>query len=143
MRDNGIAGQMYCPVWFLTAFQTMDWPPDLQLRIYDRFLFFGLRGLLSFALMIVKEHESQLVDAPIEEMLPLLQHPDRSPRMHNWREVFRKWDKLWIRQGEYDKLFLAIGEKVEPVWKPKPQARRKSTRKAKPRRSSTELEDMG
>jgi hypothetical protein len=111
MQENGIAFPMFTPAWFLTAFQTMDWSSDFQLRIFDMYVFYGLRSLLYIGILIIKEHEEELLDAPIEVMLPLLQHPDRSPKLLNWRSALNKWEKLWITKAEFAKMFVQIGER--------------------------------
>jgi hypothetical protein len=112
-QENGVDFHMFCPAWFMPAFQGMDWAPDFQLRIFDLFTWFGLRGLLWIGLVIFKVHEKELAVAPMEEMMPLLQHPDRSEKMLNWRTALKKWEKLWVKKDEYDQLVLSVQEAAQ------------------------------
>jgi hypothetical protein len=100
----GICCAMYTPRWFSTAYQCLDWQPELQFRIFERFLFYGTRFLLWFGMGIVREHREQLAGARMEVILPILQRPNESPRLSEWHTLLRKWERFWIRKKEYAEL---------------------------------------
>lgn len=101
----GVLFPMFSPNWFMTAFQAYCWPPELQLRIFERFLMFGTRALMSLGLTILLRHEDILRKSGLEEILPILQRPEESPRMADWHEVIELWDSLWLKKKEFNKLW--------------------------------------
>lgn len=107
MNECNICFPMFTTSWFLTAYQAFNWPPELQLRLFERFLFYGTRALMGFALTIVLRHVDILESGSIEKILACLQHPDESERMRDWHEVFEQWEKVWIRKKEWKKIWDA------------------------------------
>lgn len=106
---------MFTTQWFMTAFMAFNWDPEFQMRIFERFLFYGTRGMLGFALAIFSRHKKELVNSTFETMVPILQNPDNSPAMRDWRYVLKKWDKLWIRKAQYQKLLKNAGAPPEKM----------------------------
>ncbi|EAY03313.1 TBC domain containing protein [Trichomonas vaginalis G3] len=107
---------MFATQWFMTAFMAFNWDPEFQMRIFERFIFYGTRGLLGFALVIFSRHKKMFHEAKnFEEMLLVLQHPDTSEQMRDWRYALKKWNKLWIRKGQYQKLLKAVGAPAEKM----------------------------
>jgi hypothetical protein len=100
----GIVYQMYTPPWFNCAFLSFDWAPELQFRIFERFLFYGTRFLLAFALAFMKSQEKLLSTGEMEDLLPCLQRPYESPLFKDWHDVLHNWEKYWIRKKEYAEL---------------------------------------
>ncbi|OHT07362.1 TBC domain containing protein [Tritrichomonas foetus] len=113
MNEIGVFMQMFTPGWFLTAYQSFNWPPEFQLRIFERFLFYGTRALINFAIIIIMKHVDILEKAEIEVFLKVLQHPDESERMMNWHSVLEDWDKNWIKKKEYEYLLDRVGAQSE------------------------------
>ena len=113
---NGIVYDFFTSGWFMTAFMSFTWEPEFQMRIFERFMFYGLRGLLGFAIAIFSRHKDILATAQgLENILPILQRPDESERMFNWHYVIKKWDDHWISKSEYLKLLKAVGAPAEPM----------------------------
>jgi hypothetical protein len=97
---------LYTTLWFLTAFMGVDFQPEIRLRIFDRFIAFGFRAVLSFGLVIISRHKRNLATEPLGICLPILHKPDQSDRMkQNWRYVCSKFDKLWVSEKEYTAFF--------------------------------------
>jgi hypothetical protein len=107
LEKIGIAYAMFTPKWFCTAYQGLDWAPELQLRLFERFLFYGTRFLLAFALGFIKSHEAELSTGELEDVLPVLQKPHASPKMQKWHTVLETWEKYWITKKEYAELVAA------------------------------------
>ena len=105
----GIDFNIFTSKWFMSAFLTYDWSPEMHLRIFDRFLFYGSRSLLSFGLVIFSRHKKEMEKLPLEELIPLLQKPDQSIKMKDWRYLLIKWDKLWINKKTYQNLLKKSG----------------------------------
>lgn len=104
MNDLNLDISMFTPQWFLTCFQSYNWQPEFQLRIFERYLFYGTRSLLNLGIVIILYHRKELEKANMETFLNILQHPDTSPKMLNWHSVLDDWDKQWLTKGEYEKL---------------------------------------
>lgn len=100
--------QMFTPTWFLTAFQSYSWKPVFQLQIFERFLFYGTRALLSFALMIFYRHQEDLEVKGLEVILGHLQRLETSQYMRDWRACLKDWDLHWIRKKEYQRLLQLV-----------------------------------
>ena len=113
IENQGVLFPMFSPNWFMTAFQAYNWPPEMQLRIWERFLMFGTRALLSFGLTIILRHEDLLRKGGLEEILPILQRPEESPRMADWHEVFEQWDDLWLKKKEFERVWKQAEKNCE------------------------------
>jgi hypothetical protein len=92
---------MYSSAWFLTAFLAIDLRPEIKLMIFDRFLMYGFRAVLSFALVVVGMQHHELKRMPLEECLKFLRSPDESWKFADWRAVLAKYDQLWISERDY------------------------------------------
>ncbi|KAH0785540.1 TBC domain containing protein [Histomonas meleagridis] len=115
IEKEGIEIKMFSTRWFITAFQAYNWEAEFQMRIFERFLFYGTRGLLSFALLIVLIHQDIIEKSPIEIILKYLQHPDESERMVNWHKILEKWDDSLLSRKNYINLVKSVGENPEPL----------------------------
>jgi hypothetical protein len=100
----GIAFRLFTVQWFATAFQCMDWPTELQLRIFDRFLRYGTRWLLTFAVTIIAENRRVLQTGTIADCMPVLTTPNANGRMNNWHSVLRNAERFWIKKKAYAQL---------------------------------------
>jgi hypothetical protein len=105
---------LYTPGWFLTGFQTMQFPPPFRLRMFDRQIAFGTRALLSFALTIVSISKKQLETKGPEVCIPLLQNPTADKAFKDWRAVIKKFDANFLSKSEYAGAFKAAGLKEFP-----------------------------
>ena len=101
----GVDMTMFTPRWFFTAFQGYNWHPQLSLRIFDRFLFFGTRALLGFALTILILHSDVIETEHMEDICQCLQHPDRSERMGLYHNVLDVWESVWIPKSQFESLW--------------------------------------
>ena len=113
MDSLGVIMSMFTPGWFLTVFQSYTWQPEFQLRIFERYLFYGTRGLLNFGIVIILYHQKILEKANMEDFLKILQHPDTSEKMMNSHSVLQDWDKNWLNKAEYEKLLTRCGVQKE------------------------------
>lgn len=114
-ENNGVDLLMFTTNWFLTAYQSFNWAPEFQLRIFERFLFFGTRVLLSFALLIIELNQEELATASLEKILQILQHIDESKKMVDWHRILNKLDKRMIPKQKYIELVKNAGGKPEPL----------------------------
>jgi hypothetical protein len=97
--------EMYTTTWFLPAFQSIEFHPELRLRLFDRYITCGCRSLLSFGLVIISATTEELLAGSLNDCLLILQHPEKCECSRNWRTMLLKFDKLWIPQKEYERLF--------------------------------------
>jgi hypothetical protein len=95
--------------WFLTAFLGLQLPIRIQLNIFDCFCKFGVRALLSMGVAICKMEERNLA-GPLEEVLPLLQHPERMGCMRQEKALWRAWQDVWLPNVEYERLLRKVSE---------------------------------
>jgi hypothetical protein len=84
-------------------------PIEFKLKIFDRYVAFGSRALLSLALAIISLDKKELVQSPKEIMLPLLQDPMKGPRLRDWKVIMEKWDKLFLSKSDYLKAIKKAG----------------------------------
>ena len=101
--------------WFMPAFMSYSWASPFQLRIFERFLFYGTRSLLSFGLTILLIHKKMIMTQGMEDILTILHHPDTSPLMEEWHRVITMWDQNWINKKTYLSLLKAAGAPPEPL----------------------------
>lgn len=104
----------YTPSWFLTLFLNQDFPPKIKFMIFDRFVEYGSRALISFGLVIVSRNKALLVDKPFESVISVMQKPTESRNMDDWRYVMKKYDDLWIPFNKYKKYFEKTGIEYFP-----------------------------
>lgn len=100
VREQQIADIMYTPSRFLCAFMNITMPSVLRLKIFDRFVAFGLRALLSLSLVFISLTKRELIVADQVGCLKILQNPDAT----DWPRVMKKWEKLWIGKTDYKKF---------------------------------------
>jgi hypothetical protein len=105
---------LYTPAWFLTGFQTMQFPPPFRLRLFDRQIAFGSRALLSFGLAIVNVGKPYLTSKGAEVCIPLLQNPMGLPEFQDWRAMMKRFDDNFLSKSEYSSLFKAAKVKEFP-----------------------------
>jgi hypothetical protein len=110
----GIEEMVYTPSWFLTAFINMNMTPGLRLRLFDRFICFGTRALLSFGLVIVSLHEKKLCKGEMEVIIPILQDPMKDGLFAEWRVVIKMFDKVFLSKDQYRKMFRKANVKYFP-----------------------------
>jgi hypothetical protein len=101
----GVEPIMYTTGWFLTAFMSLGLRPDVRLRIFDRFLAFGCRALLSFGLVIVSQLKAVLATQDAVACVIALQKPDEEPAFQDWRRLMVAYEKKWISAKEYRAFF--------------------------------------
>jgi hypothetical protein len=109
---NHLLPAMYTTSWFLTAFMNSEYPPDLRVRLFDRFVAFGCRALLSFAKVIVALNQEELAVAKTNQCFAVLQKPEILPTMKDWRVVIEKYDAVWMSEKEYEKAFAKANVKL-------------------------------
>ena len=105
LTKNNVVPQIYATSWFLTAYMNSDFPTPLRLRIFDRFVTFGCRALLSFGLAIISLTKRELVKGDLSVCIRTMQKPEELPVFRDWRHVMEKYDKLFLTRKEYKALF--------------------------------------
>ncbi|KAH0792965.1 TBC domain containing protein [Histomonas meleagridis] len=101
---NQIMFGMFTPDWFLTAFQVYKWHPEFQLRIFERYLLFGAKYLVAFALQILISHQDIINAGNYDTILRCLQHPDQSKRLKNWHEFLNSVQSLILSEKDFAAL---------------------------------------
>jgi len=112
--QQGVDHMIYTPSWFLTGFLNLGFPPAFRLHLFDRYIGFGTRSLLSFGLVIISRHKDILIKSPFELLLPIVQKPSESERMNDWRYLIKKWDEHWITEKQYRAYFAKAGVQYFP-----------------------------
>lgn len=105
---------IYTPSWYLTAFLNLGFSHVFKLRLFDRYICYGTRALVSLGLTIVEMNLDNLESGPMEVVIPILQNPVASKRMKNWRRVIDHWDKNFLREKQYKKYFKKTGVEYIP-----------------------------
>jgi hypothetical protein len=105
LKALDIAPGLYTPNWFLTAFMAVQFTPEIRLRIFDRFVAFGCRALVSFALVIIARNREDLARKPVGDCLTILQKPEKCERLKDWRAMMAKFNKVFVSEREYQALF--------------------------------------
>lgn len=113
LESDQINVESFASSWFLNVFLHEPWPPEMMLKMFERFLFYGTRALLTFALVIISRNKNELLTMSKDDVLNLLMKPSKSPNMHDWRYLFKKWDELWISKATYMKLLKSAGAPPE------------------------------
>jgi hypothetical protein len=107
-KQKGVMSGLYSTSWFLTAFMNVNFHPALRLRIFDRYVMFGNPAVLSFALVIVAVNEERLTTGGLTQVLTVLQKPEATEGLRDWRGLIALSDKLWVKPKEYEKLFATL-----------------------------------
>jgi hypothetical protein len=105
LQSYGIVPEGYTRSWFLTAFLEVEIRPELRLIVFDRFVAFGRRALLSFGLTIVAMCAGEIVKGNQKECLEILQ----TPKLGEWKSVLVKYDRLFLSEKEYVTLSKRAG----------------------------------
>jgi hypothetical protein len=106
----GVEPQSYVKDWLQTAFLSIDFPPELRLRVFDRVVKFKTAALLSFGLTVVHGVSMGLVNAGDgTAALKLLKDPSNSQFFQNVPQVIKKLNALWINKSAFEGLLTAVG----------------------------------
>lgn len=111
--DDPSSLSVFTTSWFLTAFQSFNFQPEFQIRIFERFLMYGTRFLISFGITIIMFHRNLFKKLQFEDVLHLLQHPDESEKMQNWHSFLELLNKEMLSVKKYESLIVKSGGKVE------------------------------
>lgn len=111
--EIGLKYESFAGKWFIPAFLTFKWPAEMMLRLFDLFLFYGTRSLLSFALLIFARHKDEFATDSLEKINEVLSNPAKSSKMKDWRSCLDKIDKLWINKKKYLQLLKTCGAPPE------------------------------
>lgn len=112
IEDQGIVFESYALGWFMCAFMDINFLPVLRLRVFERYLTFGSRALLSFGIVILSRLKKRIKHAEPQDIMLWLKHPDVTEEMQDWRRVMEKWDQHWIKKKKYVSLFKQAGEEL-------------------------------
>lgn len=104
-----VSADLYCPQWFLSSFLAQEWPSFFRVRLFDRLVYAGLRALLSLGLVVISRHKKELMSSESDVVIDILQKPALSKNMEDWDYVLTKWNRLWISEAQYKKLFKDVG----------------------------------
>jgi hypothetical protein len=116
---NSVVFENYAMSWFLCAFMDVDFIPVLRMRIFDRYAGFGTRALLTFGLVLVGRLKRFLMSGQTEEIVQALRRCGSIPEMKDWRAVIKDWDKVWMSEKDYKKLFAHTKVTYIPTPTPK------------------------
>jgi hypothetical protein len=108
IEDVGITTDEYFPDWVQSAFLAPQFHPTLKLRLFDRFVAFGPRALLSFGIVIMMVVRA-ILSASKESLLRRIKDPADDASFANCRWVMEKMDRYLITKTEYAKLRKASG----------------------------------
>ncbi|CAI5491280.1 unnamed protein product [Closterium sp. Naga37s-1] len=77
MEGEGVTPSMYASQWFITVF-AYSFPFATTLRIWDVFLFEGMKTVFRVGLALLKQQQDDLLQMPFEDLVPALRtYPDR------------------------------------------------------------------
>lgn len=102
-QEIGLHPYIYTTSWFLTAFLSTDFPIGVRLRVFDMWLYYGLRALISFGLAIIHLLGPQFRDKDLDQLIPIIQKPQNDENVRNYQELLKQYKKKWIRQRSWDK----------------------------------------
>jgi hypothetical protein len=109
-KEIDVDSMIYTTGWFLTGFMTMNLKAEVRLGLFDRFITFGCRALISFGLVIVSRLKALLLkSASSMDAYQILQRPYELREFEDWRYVLAKYDKLWISSKDYSNYFKKAG----------------------------------
>ena len=114
LKKNNLDPLIYTPSWFLTCYTNVGFEPVVMLRIFDRFLAFGSRALLSFALVIVSRLKKKLLTNQMDKLIISIQRPFEQEEFKDWRYLMKKYDKLWISEKDYERYFKEADVELFP-----------------------------
>ena len=100
---------VYTTSWWLVSFLSCQLEMKVALTVFDRFVVFGSRAILSFGLAIVVMHKDDLVNLDVDSLVRYLQSPKDSPMISDWKRLVKKWDELWISKDEFKRFLESAG----------------------------------
>jgi hypothetical protein len=108
-RRLDIESKDYTSPWFLAGFQGISFAPEFRLRIFDRLCAFGIRALISLAIVIVSSAQKELETKGLDKVMAILKDPTKVPLLQNWGKAIAKWDGMFLTKKEYEKCFIRAG----------------------------------
>ncbi|GJP65605.1 hypothetical protein CLOP_g22477 [Closterium sp. NIES-67] len=104
MESEGVTPSMYASQWFITVF-AYSFPFATTLRIWDVFLFEGMKTVFRVGLALLKQQQDDLLQMPFEDLVPALRtYPDRilePDTLLNVAFSFNVSDRLRELEAEY------------------------------------------
>jgi hypothetical protein len=107
-KKIGVEHINYLRGWFIHFFLSVDFLPVLRLRIWDRIAGFGAQAVFSLGLTFVALLEKDLLKRGRDELTLTLQNPILGVQEGDWRNVIKKWNKLWIGAGDYKEILAKV-----------------------------------
>jgi hypothetical protein len=104
---EGVLSEYYTTTWFLPLFLDRPFAPSLRVKLFDRYVAFGLRALLSFGLTIISMSKREVMGLEMGPIMRILQRPEETAWAGDWPRIMKKWDKLFLTRKDYDKLVKA------------------------------------
>jgi hypothetical protein len=104
-KANAVVPELYTTQWFLPAFMNLNFHPEIRMRVFDRYISFGCKALLSFGLAILATKQEDLEKKKAGDIFPILQKPESCEEMKQWRTLLQKYEKYWLSDKEYEKAF--------------------------------------
>jgi hypothetical protein len=104
-----IESKDYTSLWFLAAFQGISFAPEFRLRIFDRLCAFGIRALISLAIVIVSSGQTELETRGLHRVTAILKDSTKVPLLQKWRKGIAKWDGMFLTKKVYEKYFTRTG----------------------------------
>jgi hypothetical protein len=75
LEKHQIKPMHYTPTWFLSGFMSLPFRPVLKLRLFDRYVAFGTRSMLSFAFTIIALEKELFATGTTDRILNAFQTP--------------------------------------------------------------------
>lgn len=115
MEEQGIQPHMYATQWFMTAF-AHHFPMELVVRIFDIFLFEGIKIVFRVALALMKLREQEMLTLDMCNMMDLLRLMHESPMLRNVDDFMDAAMKVPLARNQLE----ALGHKYDEANKGKP-----------------------
>jgi hypothetical protein len=84
----------YMTEWLQTAFLKIEFPKEIHLRVFDRFVAYGTRTLFSLGLVILVFVEDKLKVADTRGALDMLRNPVPEPGFRNVKDLLTCLDSF-------------------------------------------------
>ena len=98
---------VYTTSWWLVSFLSCQLELQTALTVFDRFVVFGSRAVLSFGLAILVMHKDAIIQMDVDGLIRCLQSPKDSPMIRDWKKVMKKWDEMWISKDDFKRYLDA------------------------------------
>jgi hypothetical protein len=108
LKANMVMPELYTTSWFLPAFMNLNFPPEVRLRVFDRYVMFGFRAVLSFGLTILVSKQDDLEKKKAGDIFPILQKPETCEELKDWRLVLQRYDKVFLSEKDYERFFKKV-----------------------------------